>query len=239
MVLSYIDEAIWPGNELDGLIDEQEVAVIGHSYGGYTALAAAGARLDSSALEAACDTAYRADDPVVFQCDALLPHLNEMAALAGLSSVPTGLWPAWADQRVDAIVAMAGDAIMFGERGLSEITVPLMALGGTADTDSPFASGTDFAYEHVSSTRKVEVALEGAEHFVFAGGCDNVRRIMKLVSLGFCADPAWDRDEAQSLVRHEVTAFLSAELLRSPDAASALSEAPHSFDGARYRTEGY
>ena len=38
--------------------------------------------------------------------------------------------------------------------------VPVMAIGGTADTDSPFAWGTRFAYEHVASARKVEIALE-------------------------------------------------------------------------------
>lgn len=238
-VLAYVEGETRPGGELEGLIDNREVAVIGHSYGGYTALAAAGARLDTSALKAACGAASERNDPVTFQCDALLPHLGDMAALADLRSVPADLWPARADERIDAIVAMAGDAIMFGRAGLAEITVPLMAIGGTADIDSPFVWGTELAYEHVSSSRKVEIALEGAAHFVFAGGCDHVRRIMTLVSTGFCSDPSWDRHRAQRIVRHEVTAFLMAELRRSPEAAAVLGQSPAGSEGLRSRAEGY
>ena len=84
------------------------MAVIGHSYGGYTALAAAGAQMDTSSLKAACETARKTGDPLAFLCDALLPHLDDMADLAGLGALPTGLWPAWADPRVDAVVSMAG-----------------------------------------------------------------------------------------------------------------------------------
>ena len=40
------------------------------------------------------------DDPSVWLCDDLLPHMADMATLAGLDSVPEGLWRAWADPRV-------------------------------------------------------------------------------------------------------------------------------------------
>ena len=56
-------------------------------------------------------------------------------------------------------LSMAGDAAMFGEHGLAELSVPVMAIGGTADTDSPFEWGTRLTYDNVSSARKVEIAL--------------------------------------------------------------------------------
>lgn len=238
-VLTSVDEAVGPGGQLEGLIDSETVAVMGHSYGGYTALAAAGARLDTDAFTAICDSAYTIEDPLTFLCDALLPRLGDMADLAGLDSVPSGLWPAWSDPRVDAVVAIAGDAAMFGESGLTEVNVPLMAIGGMADTDSPFEWGTRLSYDGVSSVRKVEVALEGAAHMIFAGECASARRLLSLVSLGFCSDPAWDRTRAHDLVKHEVTAFLLVELAADDVAAAALVPGAQDVPQVRYRAEGY
>lgn len=239
MVLSFVEEEAGPGVEFEGLIDSETIAVVGHSYGGYTALAAGGARLDTGAFNAACDAAYATDDPLVFLCDALAPRLVDIAGAAGIGSVPAGLWPSWSAREVDAVVSMAGDAAMFGEPGLEEITVPVLAIGGTADTDSPFQWGTELTYDHVSSDRKIEVALNGAAHLVFAGDCTSVRRILSLVSLGFCSDPAWDRTEAHILVKNYVTAFLLAELTDDQAATTALSSGLHQRSDVGYRAEGY
>jgi predicted dienelactone hydrolase len=236
--LSFVDEAARSGGEFEDLIASQTVAVIGHSYGGYTALATAGARIDTGAFNTACDSAYAAGDPLVFLCDALLPRLGDIADLASLASVPPGLWPAWSDPRVDAVVSMAGDAAMFGKAGLAEMTVPVLAIGGTADTDSPFEWGTRLTYAHASSRRKVEVALEGAAHLIFAGDCDRVRRILQLVPLGFCSDPAWDRSRAHDLVKHYVTAFLLSELNGDQAATAALAPALQHLTNVGYRAEG-
>ena len=238
-VLSFLEEEVRPGGEFEDLIDSETVAVVGHSYGGYTALAAAGARIDTGAFNMGCDSAYATDDPLVFLCDALGPRLSDLADAASLGSVPTGFWPAWSDPDVDAVVSMAGDAAMFGEPGLGEITVPVLAIGGTADTDSPFEWGTQLTYDHVSSDRKIEVALEGAAHLIFAGDCTNVRRILSLVTLGFCSDPAWDRAEAHDLVRHYVTAFLLSELDDDQAARADLTPNLPAVAGVGYRAEGY
>jgi hypothetical protein len=37
---------------------------------------------------------------------------------------------------VDAIVALAGAAVVFGPVGLAELSTPVMAIGGTRDADS-------------------------------------------------------------------------------------------------------
>ena len=119
-------------------------------------------RLDFTAL---CETAYNENDPNTLLCDKVLPHLADMADSAGLESLPEGLWQqAWANPRVDAIVPLAGDALFFGQEGLAEITVPVMAIGGTRDKDSPYMWGTYPAYEHTSSATKARIALVDAEH---------------------------------------------------------------------------
>ncbi len=132
-VFAYVDEQVEPGSPLEGLIDKDRVAVIGHSYGGYTSLAAAGAQIDMIAFHSSCESTNGPDDPGAWLCSQLTPHMAEMASLAGLDTVPEGLWPAQADPRVDAVVSIAGDAFFFGKAGLAEIDVPVMAIGGTHD----------------------------------------------------------------------------------------------------------
>lgn len=98
-VLAYADEQVGAGGTLEGLINTELVAVIGHSYGGYTALAAADAQFDMVGFEAFCEVARAANDPFIWACDSIVPFAADMAVLAGLDSVPEALWPSWADGR--------------------------------------------------------------------------------------------------------------------------------------------
>jgi predicted dienelactone hydrolase len=238
-VLAFVDDQVKPGSSLAGLVDPEVVAVIGHSYGGYTALAAAGARIDSAGLTTHCQEAAQANHPAAWLCDMLLPNLPDMAALAGFDTLPDELWPGWSNPRVDAIVSMAGDAFFFGETGLAEINVPVLAIGGTADNDSPFLWGTQPTYEYVSSPRKAQVALNDAEHMIFTNNCDAIRWYAKPLAGEFCADTAWDRQQAHDLIGHFTTAFLLAELKQDHDAAAALAPDAVEFSKVTYATEGY
>jgi predicted dienelactone hydrolase len=236
--LDYIDEQLQPGGALVGLINTELLAVIGHSYGGFTALAIGGARLDTAGLDDIRRTAFAANDSILFLRDALVPYISDMAELAGLNTIPGYLWPAWNDPRVDAVVSMAGDAVMFGREGLAEITIPVMAIGGTADRDSPYRWGTHLTYESISSAKKVEIALNDANHFIFTGSCDVLRRLVKLVPNNFCSDPVWDRGRAHLLIGHFVTAFLLAEVNQDSKAA-ALLKGNFSVPGVTFRSQGY
>ena len=238
-LMDYIDGQVRPGGAFTGLIDPDRVAVVGHSYGGYTALAAAGAQIDTHAFESHCADALDAKEPGAWLCDVLLPHMADMAAMAGLDSIPEGLWPAWTDPRVDAIVPLASDAFFFGQAGLAEINVPVMAIGGTADNDAPYMWGTYPAYEYVSSPKKVRIALDNAEHMIFTGPCETIPLYFKFFSGEFCTDPGWDRQYAHNLVRHFTTAFLLAELKQDTDAAFALAPGGFDFTGLSYEAKGY
>ncbi len=234
-VLAYVDDQTGPGQALEGLVDAEMVAVVGHSYGGYTALAAGGAQIDTADFEAQCETAYEANDPNAWLCDQLLPHVADMAELAGLDAVPEGLWQqAWADPRIDAIVPLAGDAFFFGQDGLAEITVPVMAIGGTRDSDAPYEWGTYPAYEYASSTIKVRIALLDAEHMIFTGPCEATPLLLRLFSSEFCSDPGWDRTYAHALIGHFTTAFLLDVLKGDQTAHKALLPDAAQFDGTEY-----
>jgi predicted dienelactone hydrolase len=234
-----IDHMTTGDDDVAAVVEPERIALAGHSYGGYAAQVMGGARVDTGSLRAACVDARRADDAGVFLCDALEPHLADMADRAGLTSVPGGLWPDWSDDRVDAVVSMAGDAVMFGEAGLRSLDVPVAAIGGTADRDTPYATGARLTYDHADTPRAIEVGLVGAEHFVFTGPCASVRRVMTVVPFGFCDDPTWNRASARDVVAHHVTAFLLAELEERHWAVTALGHMPGAGHDVAVRAHGY
>jgi len=238
-LFEYLDEQVSPGSPLEGLTDTDLVAVIGHSYGGYTSLAAAGAQIDTNAFQSQCESVSGTEEPGAWLCEQLLPHMADMASMADLDSIPEGLWPAWAYPRVDAIVPMAGDAFFFGQPGLAEIDVPVMAIGGTLDKDSPYMWSTHPTYEYSSSAKKVRIALEGAEHMIFTGPCEKSPRLLKFFTDEFCSDSSWDRNYAHNLVKHFTTAFLLSELKQDPAASDALEPASVKFSDVTYDAQGY
>ena len=238
-VLDYVDEQVTSGGTLEALIDTDLVAVIGHSYGGYTSLAMAGARFDIEGMEALCETAHDAGDPNAWLCDLIVLHVADMAELAGLDSIPDDLWPGWGDPRVDAIVSMAGDAYFFGQTGLAEITVPVMALGGTGDTGTPYMWGTHPTYEYVSSPTKARVAFANAEHMIFGATCEALPWFAEIGFYAYCSDPVWDVNRTHDLVNHFAMAFLLAELTQDTDAAAALAPEVVEFPGVTYEAQGF
>ncbi len=234
--LDFAEQLTASDGDLAGKIDMQHVAVAGHSYGGYTALAMAGAQFDFDALNARCAT-LAPEDPKTFLCMPLIGNEAEMAALAGLDDVPEGLWPPLGDPRVSAIVPLAGDAYLFDAAGLSNVTVPMMAIGGTADTGTPYDWGSKPSYDFVSSARKALVGLEGAEHMVAASPCEQMPWAAQIPYYEFmCLDPVWDKARALDLIHHFSTAFLLDTLKSDEQARAALLPDAVHFPGIDYAT---
>ena len=238
-VLTYAEEKLLVEGVLQGLIDINSVAVIGHSYGGYTALAAGGAQIDTKSFQTTCQEVQGTEQPGAWLCEMLLPQIANMAELAGLDEVPDGLWPSRVDGRVKAIVPIAGDAFFFGQPGLAQITVPVLAIGGTADEDLPYLWGTHPGFEYSSGSRKAEVALIDAEHMIFTGPCESTRWYLSFLSGEFCSDANWDRSYAHEITKHFTTAFLLAELKGDSEALRILAPDFVAFDGLRYESYGY
>ena len=160
-----------------------------------------------------------------------------MAARAGLTPTPQDLWPSFGDPRVTAIVAMAGDSYLFDKAGLAKITIPMMAMGGTTDTSTPYEWGAKPAYAYASSTQKALVTFEGAEHMIFTTPCTNKPWMVTHPAYAyFCFDPVWDRDRAQDIVRHFSTAFLLDTLKGDQAAHAALLPDAVKLPGIEYTT---
>lgn len=234
--LDYAEELTAPAGDMAGLIDMEHVAVVGHSYGGYTALAMAGAQYDLDAYNARC-ALLAADDWRSFLCTPFVPREAEMAARAGLDPMPVGLWPSFGDPRVTAIIPMAGNAYLFDQAGLSKITIPMMAIGGTADTGTPYDWGTKLSYDYAASEQKALVTFVGAEHMIYATPCENQPWMSDHpAGVYFCADAVWDKERALDLIHHFSTAFLLDTLKSDQAAHAALLPDAVAFTGIEYTT---
>jgi predicted dienelactone hydrolase len=234
--IDYAELLTKPGAPLAGLIDMDNIAVVGHSYGGYTALAAAGARFDFAAYKTRC-AALTADDPLNFFCGPVVPKESDMATRAGLRAAPSGLWPSFGDPRVKAAISMAGDAYLFDQRGLADLRVPIMAMGGTIDEGTPYTWGAKPTYDHVASKNKTLITFPGAGHMLFVDPCENLPWVQNSAYRdGFCTDAVWGTHRPLDIVTHYTTAFLRGTLNADPKARAALAgQQPH-LDNVEYKT---
>lgn len=143
------------GDALDGCADpDAGYAVVGHSFGGYTAFAAAGAFIDVAASLEVCATEGG------WLCDAVEAY----AATYGADAVIDR-----SDPRVWASVPMspAGYEVLVG--GLPSIPVPVLALTGDEDDLTP-PRDVRAMYRDVSSEKHLGL-LAGASHYTFSDAC--------------------------------------------------------------------
>jgi predicted dienelactone hydrolase len=243
--LDYAEALTSRSGEMQGILDTDRVAIIGHSFGGYTALIAGGSRLDlgwfgrlASSHPEACVL------PVIAGggdwCSDILDFQRQLADLAGLEGVPEGLWPSWGDPRIDALVSLAGDAEHFGPEGLRDVNIPSMFVSGSSDMFNLPEFNTYQPFDYVGSTQKSMVILEGADHHVFHDQCSAMPSwVLDVGIYWYCSDPVWDMDRAHDLINHFTTAFLLDVLKGDKEAHAALAPDAVSFPGIEYTAEGF
>jgi predicted dienelactone hydrolase len=142
-------------SEYEGKLNLQEVGVIGHSFGGYTALAVAGARIDFENLKKACNgTDWDPNLSLLLQCRALqLPQQDYN----------------FRDERVSAVVAANPvNSIVFGPKGLAQVKTPVLIAAGSLDPATPAVYEQIRSFPWLQVPDKYLALTEGQAHVDFS-----------------------------------------------------------------------
>jgi len=191
--IDFAEKLTAKGGELEGLIDTEHIGVAGHSFGGYAALAVGGAQLNPDwYLNIACAKVTTAADDPLNDCGWLPKKLTDVAAQAGLASVPKGLWPSWRDPRVDALMLLAPSS-MFGPEGSAPVNVPTLMLTGSADPLQDAELNVYVTYQAVGSASKALGIFKDGGHTMFLNDCKSATG-MAAVTSAWCSDVVWDTD---------------------------------------------
>ncbi|NJL10161.1 MAG: alpha/beta fold hydrolase [Calothrix sp. SM1_7_51] len=133
----------------------QQIGIIGHSFGGYTALAIAGAKFDFAKLKREC----RADNYNLNAANASL--LLQCLAL----NLPANVDYKLQDKRIKAVFVMNPSiGSIFGEKGLSAIELPVMLLGGSDDAVTPHLLEQVCPFTWLKTPDKYLVKIQGGTH---------------------------------------------------------------------------
>lgn len=145
-----------------GRLQLDRIGVLGHSFGGYTALAAAGATVDIEHLEAQCTlenniTHEQINIALALQCRAL-----ELKSLPdALKKLTDG---SLSDDRIGFVFTLSSVASLFGKDGMNAIQVPTVIIGGALDIASPVAVEQVTAFQGLTIAQKYLYLAENLSH---------------------------------------------------------------------------
>jgi predicted dienelactone hydrolase len=185
---------------LEGCLDEtQGYAVSGHSFGGYTATAVAGADFDYEASLAYCDVVGG------WLCDEVEEWVAEHPEYATASL---------SDDRVWAAIPLAPAGFEVLGPGAPMADVPFLVLGGEYDNLTPMLTQVQPIFDALGSEDKMLGTLLEAGHMVFSMACE-------LTPMTECDPPYLDYEIGQPTIATAITAWLQMQL-GNPDAEAFM-----------------
>ena len=151
--ISYVIDELERRNdkEFGGRLALDQVGVMGHSFGGYTALAIAGAPLDFDHLKSECTDEFGAlNTSLLLQCRALeLPQKSYN----------------FRDERVtSALASNPVNSAIFGPKGSGQIKIPVFIGAGTYDPATPFIFEQVQSFPWLKTPQKYLMMIEGQAH---------------------------------------------------------------------------
>jgi len=151
-LLDYLTKLSTTDPAYQGQLDLQRVGVIGQSFGGYTALALAGAGINFAQLEKDCQLENETWNlSLLLQCRARGLERNQYN---------------FSDPRIKAAIAINPIvSSILGETNLSQIKIPVMLIAGSADTVAPALLEQIQPFTWLTSPNKYLVLMNNGTHF--------------------------------------------------------------------------
>ena len=151
-LLDYLTKLSTTDPAYQGQLDLQRVGVIGQSFGGYTALALAGAGINFAQLENDCQLENETWNlSLLLQCRARGLERNQYN---------------FGDPRIKAAIAINPIvSSILGETNLSQIKIPVMLIAGSADTVAPALLEQIQPFTWLTSPNKYLVVMNNGTHF--------------------------------------------------------------------------
>ncbi|MBD2090147.1 alpha/beta hydrolase [Microcoleus sp. FACHB-1515] len=142
-----------------GRLNVQQVGVIGQSFGGYTALALAGAEINRDQLRQDCPPGDSFNLSLLLQCQA-----NDLPQRT----------PRLRDDRIKAVMALNPfNSSIFGQENLAPINLPVMIVSGSADTVTPALFEQIRPFTWLTTPDRFLLLLRGGTHFSTIGPSEN------------------------------------------------------------------
>ena len=180
--ISYLLDEFETHPSLHKWLNLEQVGVLGHSIGGYTALAIAGAEFNLTQLQQECDA----------QTDSInVANLSMLLQCIALDLPPDTAH--FGDKRVRGVFAINPfGSSLFGQSGLSKIPVPALLVAGSDDTVAPAVLEQFCPFSWLTTPSKHLALLQGGNHFYSHQGEASdapdyalARRYLKAMSLAF------------------------------------------------------
>ena len=182
-----VEVAAGEDGPLAGCVDgDAGYAVVGHSFGGYTSLAVAGAVIDPETVLPYCEA----------EGDWLCDQVENWFLQNGETLVDRS------DPRVWAAVPMtpAGMGALAG--GLGGVEVPVLMWGGGRDDITPMATQVQPLFDGLDVTPRHLATLTDAGHYTFSDAC------RFLPTYDDCSPPYREPEDVHGIVNVMTTAFL-------------------------------
>ncbi|ACC79751.1 alpha/beta hydrolase [Nostoc punctiforme] len=197
---------------LHGKLNFQQVGAIGQSFGGYTVLTLAGAKINFEQLRQDCNPNNSSFNlSLLLQCEASkLPQKNYELK----------------DDRIKAIMAINPiDSLVLGEGGVSQIKMPVMLVAGSQDIFAPPVFEQIRPFTWLSDPNKYLALIENATHFSAIAEPTPENDVLPV-------PPALlgpDRDAVYSYLNALSVAFMETHLLNRPEYRSYLQPSYATF----------
>ncbi|AFY58096.1 putative dienelactone hydrolase [Rivularia sp. PCC 7116] len=161
-VLNELEELSSTDSRFKKRLDLEQIGVFGQSFGGYTALALAGAKINSEKIKQDCRQQALKQTwnmSLLLQC-----RIQELQI-----SKPVQQYNLY-DKRVKAVIAVNPiTSTIFGKTGLSKIKTPVMMVSSSEDTVAPALYEQILPFAWIANAQKYLVQMESATHFSAIG----------------------------------------------------------------------